>query len=119
MKKSNISNQSKAEALNVKRTRAQWRVLIDEWKSSGLSQSAFCDRRKLNYHNFVYHRKHYLQALNHRDRIVPMRVVSKKPSNPEMPFPFLLKLTSGATLSIPSFYDPEALKQLLAALKVC
>jgi hypothetical protein len=35
----------------------QWRQHIEDWRSSGINQQAFCRDRNLSYHQFHYWRK--------------------------------------------------------------
>lgn len=38
----------------MKHTSEQMQVVINEWRTSGLTKKAFCSQRKITYHTFHY-----------------------------------------------------------------
>lgn len=62
--------------------RQQMFELIEEWKQSGLSQKAFCERHSIRFHKFYYWYKCYRRPHetidNHSERFVKLKV--EKPS---------------------------------------
>lgn len=50
--------------------REHWESVLAEWESSGLSQKAFCEARKIVYPTFAYWRRH----LSRQDAGVPVPV---------------------------------------------
>ena len=78
-----------------------------KWKSSGLTQAAFCKKHKLTKATFKYWRDKHLKAEKERFvEILPARTVE----------PFEVKLASGALIRVPAVFDGRALRNLVEAL---
>jgi len=58
--------------------KTQMFALIDQWKSSGMSQKAFCENKEVRYHVFHYWYKRYraLQAgkINETSAFIPLHI---------------------------------------------
>ena len=52
--------QSRSEELDKKRS--FWRQHIEDWRSSGLTQIAYCRQHELKPHQFVYWKKRFVQT---------------------------------------------------------
>lgn len=91
-----------------------WAKLLADFKVSGLTQRAFCEREGLKFDTFKYH--HYRQrkqAKSTSEKLLPVRTMA-------LPLPstaFVLRLPTGVELKVPVQFDPESLKSLLSLLK--
>lgn len=97
-----------------------WKCLVAEWKSSGLTRRKFCQQKQLDYHQFLYQRTKYGEK---SQSLLPSWLsveAGKKKSLPissgigqALPGYFILKMPEGGQLSIPAQADINTLKVLL------
>jgi hypothetical protein len=104
-----------------------WRRLIDRWRASGQPKSAFCEREGVSDAAMHW----WMRQLERRDgrgrskasapaprkpakpKFVPLRVVTSSSSGTQ---PFEL-VVAGKVVRVPQGFDPETLRQLIAALE--
>ena len=77
---------------NDSEVRQQMFELIEQWKQSGLSQNAFCERQSIRFHKFYYwykcYRKQYDMADNNSVDFVKLKVEEPRAaSSVEIHFP--------------------------------
>ena len=77
-----------------RRSAAQWQRLISQQAASGLSASAFCDRRDLSYASFIQWRRR-LQSSEPPADTEPTAVADRSLAVPSMPF---IELTAPSKL---------------------
>ena len=71
-----------------------WRRHIEDWRSSGLTQQAFCRNRDLSYHQFHYWRRKITQ---------PSTPLSTRPSPALVPVTYQPdSLSRGLSLQLPN-----------------
>jgi hypothetical protein len=96
-----------------------WRLLIEEQATSGLSQRAFCQNRNLVLWQFTYYhqqlRKNRLKAIVNKPMVVPVQVLKEPPISMKE---IKVTLPNGLQLSLPCA-DVVNLKQWLGVLKTC
>jgi hypothetical protein len=99
----------------------RWRTLIADWRSSGLSVTAFCRSQAINKSGF--HR--WRNILDQMDRSSPSPPASPEPTTPATTFVPLrvipdavveVILPSGVQLRVPLSADARQLARLVAAL---
>jgi hypothetical protein len=116
---------------NTPAARAQretyWRRLIDRWRASGQPKSTFSAREGVSDASLHW----WLREIARRDgrgrprvaapapkkpdrpKFVPLRVVASPAQDPR---PFEL-VVAGKIIRVPSGFDPDALRRLIAALE--
>ena len=97
------------------RKEQEWRRWIGEWRASGLSVRAFCERRGLATHRFYYWRRVLERRPVEKAAFVPVQVVAD-------PFPALtsaleLVLVNGRIVRVAPGFDAATLRQLLTVLE--
>ncbi|MCP4607538.1 MAG: hypothetical protein GY845_02320 [Planctomycetes bacterium] len=106
---------SKAELLKQKR--AYWKQHIESWRSSGMTQSAYCRHHELKSHQFVYWKKRFVQT-DSGITFVPVKI-RRSSSSPSDINPSSIGLVMGGDLKIevmPDF-DPRFLRRLITTLR--
>ena len=111
-----LSNDSLSES-----KRLNWELLVEEWKSSGLTQKQFCDQKQVDYCQFRYQRTRFgdkrKSSLPNWLNVQPgeKKSLPISPAAPTQPLPgyFVLKTPQGSQLSIPAGADANTLKILL------
>ena len=122
---------------------AQWAVLIDEWKASGLNLTEFCQRRGLSrgtMQGWVY-KPTLKRAIENARRgasltaaktsqkdassvpspaFLPVRLVEATAPTPEAKSHAAIEvvLTGGRRILVGPGFDPQTLRQVVAALEV-
>jgi transposase-like protein len=104
----------------VRRSAAYWARAVRRWQRSGLSVAAFCQQEGLPASSFRYWQHKVSSEGAERDpgeaTMVPVEVVtSVSPAMDRSVFEVLLR--SGDVLRVPSGFDPEALRVLVAVLE--
>ncbi len=99
----------------------RWRTIIDDWRSSGLSVTAFCRSRQVNKSGF--HRwRSILDQLDHGSAVPPRPVAEPKPAPVFVPVRVIpdavveVILPSGLQLRVPLSADAQQLARLVLAL---
>jgi hypothetical protein len=118
----------------TRRGAAGWAALIDEWRDSGLSLPAFCERRGLNrgtMQGWVYKRGHRLaveQARREahagrapgeqtpRTTFLPVRLAEPAPIEAAGPGVEVV-LGLGRRIVVAPGFDPETLRRVVAVLE--
>ena len=96
------------------RKEQQWRRWIGEWRASGLSVRAFCDRRGLATPSFYSWRRVLQQRAAEQAAFVPVQVVADAPPAPASALE--LVLADGRVVRVAPGFDAASLRRLLAAL---
>jgi transposase len=104
------------------RKELHWQHLIDQWRRSGLSVRAFCDRNGLAVPSFYAWRRRLQQGdplahVSQPSDAVTFLPVHFQPEPTGHRPPLELVLASGRCLRIPPGFDPTTLRALLAALE--
>jgi hypothetical protein len=93
----------------------QWRQWITEWRASGLSVRAFCDRRGLATPSFYHWRRVLEQRATEKAAFVPVQVVAE--AVPALATALEVVLTDGRMVRVAPGFDAATLRQLLAVLE--
>lgn len=97
------------------RKEQQWRLWIGEWRASGLSVRAFCDRRGLAIPTFYAWRRTLERRAAQKAAFVPVQVVTDAAPAPASALEVVL--TDGRTVRVTPGFDAATLQQLLAVLE--
>jgi hypothetical protein len=98
-----------------KQKERQWRHWIAEWRASGLSVRAFCDRRGLATPSFYHWRRVLERRAAEKVAFVPVQVVAE--AVPALATALEVVLTDGRTVRVAPGFDAATLRQLLAVLE--
>src|SRR5262245_11341614 len=93
----------------------QWRRWISQWRASGLSVRAFCDRHGLATPSFYHWRRVLQRRAVERSAFVPVQVVAD--AVPTQASALEVVLMDGRTVRIAPGFDAATLRQLLAVLE--
>jgi hypothetical protein len=93
----------------------QWRQWIGQWRTSGLSVRAFCDRRRLSQPLFYRWRRVLERRAADSAAFLPVHLVSTDLGTPAAALE--LVLSGGRTLRVAPGFDAATLRQLLAVLE--
>jgi hypothetical protein len=114
---------------------AQWSRIIQDWQASRLTQAEFCRGRGLSLKSFRYWRyKPYRSNVFERldkatdglgrsltvasaPRFVPVTLAVPAPETPTAPRPIEILLAGGQRVAVAQGFDPETLRQVVAALE--
>jgi hypothetical protein len=96
------------------RPREEWEALVREWRAGGLTQREFAKRKGIAPTTLSWWScKVGGTARGRAPAFVPVRVVG----GAEVGGSFRLDLGEGRTLHVPSSFDEEALRRVLAVLE--
>ncbi len=93
----------------------QWRHWIAEWRASGLSVRAFCDRRGLAIPSFYHWRRVLQRRAAEKTAFVPVQVMAE--AVPALAPALEVVLTDGRMVRVAPGFDAATLRQLLAVLE--
>jgi hypothetical protein len=108
--------QSRSEELDKKRS--FWRQHIEDWRSSGLTQIAYCRQHELRSHQFTYWKKRFVQT-GTGITFVPLKIRSTVQTAFGQGSLSMLRLTVGRDFQIeigPDF-DSHLLRRLITTLR--
>ena len=111
-----MSGQSRSEELEQKR--GFWRQHIEVWRSSGLTQIAYCRQHELRPHQFTYWKKRFIQT-DTGITFVPLKIRRCVQPASGMCSSSALRLNVGRDLQIeigPDF-DSHLLRRLISTLR--
>ncbi len=107
--------QSKAEQLEQKRI--YWKQQIENWQSSGVTQSAFCQKHDLKPHQFTYWKKRFVQAET-GIRFVPIKFRHPASLSSGVSSTSLrLIVGNDLQIEIQHNFDPQLLRKIIAAIR--
>lgn len=93
---------------------ALWKMYIEDWKASKLSQERFCQVNGLSIHTFKYWR---CKLKSKKTGMPPVKIVQIHPDpQPTITNSFLLRYGKWE-LGVPPHFDESALIRLLSALE--
>jgi transposase len=97
------------------RKEQQWRCWIGEWRASGLSVRAFCERRGLATPTFYAWRRTLERRAAQKAAFVPVQVLAD--ALPAQTSALEVVLAEGRTVRVAPGFDAATLRQLLAVLE--
>ena len=106
---------SRAEQLKQKR--AFWKQQLESWRSSGMTQKAYCRQHELKEHQFVYWKKRFVQT-DAGITFVPLKIRPSMPTPSAMHSSVLRLFVKGdLQIEIGPDFDPQLLRRLITALR--
>ena len=97
-------------------SKISWNDIIEQWKTSGMSQVAFCNAHDINYNQFIHQRSKISSAAQRKNKLLPVNVLPNT-STGSTGSNFILHYPNGIKLTIPVNAHPEAIKTLLLCLE--
>lgn len=111
-----MSEQTSRQEL-LKQKRSCWKKHLENWRSSGMTQTAYCRQHDLKDHQFTYWKK----RLVHTDSAVtfaPVKIRRTLSSSPAMnPSTLRLNLARDLQIEIRPGFDPQHLRLLITTLR--
>lgn len=93
-------------------TTMDWSSIIQQWKSSGLTQTAYCKANNINYNQFVYQISKLSARTKSHSKLLPIQITQPHQFGGVQSC-FILDYPNGLKLHIPLNAHPEAIKVLL------
>ena len=105
----------------VRQREERWRGILNEQEASGLSPAAFCLRESISQSVYYWWKKTIRERdeksrkdKSHSLALVPVRVTAAHTAGPTT---FDVVLSNERVLRVPTGFDPESLKRLIALLE--
>ena len=106
---------SRAEQLEQKRI--YWKQQIEQWQQSGLTQAEYCRRNNLKHHQLVYWKKRYLKTETDVSfAAVKLEDLLDTPA-PTAPASLTVVIDNQLKVEVTDGFNPQLLRQLIAALR--
>jgi hypothetical protein len=106
---------SRQELLEQKRS--CWKQHIEGWRSSGMTQTAYCQQHELSGHQFTYWKKRFVQTET-GIRFVPIKIRRSLPLPGAMESsPLRVTVNGDLQIEIGHDFDPQLLRRLIATLR--
>ena len=111
-----MEQRSRSEQLKQKRS--FWKQHLERWRSSNVTQKAFCLENGLKAHQFTYWKKRFVEIESGGIQFVPVRLSRFKESAPaSRASNLVLIIDRGFRVEIGPDFDPVLLRRLVAALR--
>ena len=104
------------QSASIAAAQIDWVNIIEQWKSSGLSQSAYCKANNINYNQFVYQNAKLSGRANVKSTLLPIKITQSDQATAAQAN-FTLHYPTGLKLTIPMNAHPDAIKMLLNCLE--
>jgi hypothetical protein len=103
----------------LEQKRQYWKTRITNWQSSRLSQTEYCRRHELTFHQFVYWRRKFApKAATPISLIqVPTAAVARAAGFGSMPPALRVALAPDLCIEVSPGFDPPTLQQVVTALR--
>ena len=103
----------------IEQTRQYWKTRITNWQASRMSQTEYCRRHELTFHQFVYWRRKFApKAANPIPLIqVPTAAVARAAGLGSMPPVLRVALAPDFCIEVSPGFDPPTLQQVVTALR--
>lgn len=108
-------HQLNQDASEATATQMNWVHVINQWKSSGMSQTDYCNANNINYNKFIYQISK-LSARNKTQKLLPVKIGRSEFTTP-LQNNFVIHYPNGLKLHIPINAHPEAIKSILNCME--
>ena len=93
-----------------------WVDIITRWKTSGVSQMAYCKANNISFNQFNYQQSKLSAHAKAKPKLLPVNIMPN-PQVGSTPNNFILYYPNGMKLHIPVNAHPEAIKAILNCLE--
>ncbi len=97
-------------------TKIDWVDIIKRWRTSGLSQMAYCKANNILFNQFNYQHSKLSAQAKTKPKLLPVNIMPNTQAG-VTPNNFILHYPNGMKLHIPVNAHPEAIKALLSCLE--
>ena len=100
-----------------RRTDKEWREIITDWSSSGLSMRSYCRGKNISYWSFRENKRKQESAgppVSIENSLV--RISPQRPSAQQVSSPITVVLTDKIKLEISDSFNPNTLREVIDAL---
>ncbi len=99
--------------------RHYWKAHISSWQASRVSQTAYCRRHELRFHQFVYWRRKFTPKPSASLSLVQVSVaaVARASGSAPQPAPLRVALAPDVCIEVCPGFDPPTLQQVVTALR--
>ncbi len=104
---------------DLEQKRQYWRTHITSWQASRLSQTEYCRRHELKFHQFVYYRRKFTPkpALPISLVQVPVAAVSRASGYAPQPAALRVAVAPDVCIEVCPGFDSPTLQQVVTALR--
>ena len=108
---------TRQQELDLKRQ--YWKTRITNWQASRMSQSEYCRRHELTFHQFVYWRRKLAPKVANPIPLiqVPTATVARAAGLGSMPPALRVALAPDLCIEVSPGFDPSTLQQVVTALR--
>lgn len=106
-----------SRAVRLEQTRTCWKRHIDTWRSSGITQTAYCQQHELKTHQFTYWKKRFART-DSCVTFVPVKIRGSFPPGSDTSSGSLrLIMDKDLAIEIRPDFDPGLLRRLIATIR--
>ena len=104
---------------SIEQKRQYWKTHITNWQASRLSQTEYCRRHELKFHQFVYWRRKFVPKAAVPISLVqvPVAVVARATGYGLRPTALRVALAPDLCIEVCPGFDPPTLKQVVTVLR--
>jgi hypothetical protein len=114
-----MSQEGSTRQQELAQKRRDWNVHITGWQTSRLSQTEYCRRHELKFHQFVYWRRKFAPKPNPPLSLVqvPVATVARASCYFSQPATLRVSLAPDVCIEVCPGFDPATLQQVVTALR--
>jgi hypothetical protein len=114
-----MSQEDSIRQHELEQKRRFWKTHIASWRASRVSQSEYCRRHELKFHQFVYWRRKFVPkpAVPISLVQVPVAAVARATSYYLQPAALRVTLAAELCIEVSPGFDPPTLQQVVTALR--
>jgi hypothetical protein len=103
----------------LEQKRRDWNAHVTGWQTSGLSQTEYCRRHELQFHQFVYWRRKFTPKRSVPISLVqvPVAAVARATGYFSQSAALRVALAPDVCIEVSPGFDPPTLQQVVAALR--
>ena len=103
----------------LEQKRQYWKTRIANWQASRLSQTEYCRRHELKFHQFVYWRRKFTPKPSVPISLVqvPVAAVARATSYSSQSAALRVALAPDVCIEVSPGFDPPTLRQVVTALR--
>jgi len=106
-----------SRAVRLEQTRTCWKQHIETWRSSGMTQRAYCLQHELKAHQFTYWKKRFARA-NSCVTFVPVSIQGPfRAASDTNSASLRLIMAKDLAIEIRPDFDPGLLRRLIATIR--
>ena len=114
-----MAQEDSARQQELDQKRHYWNTHITDWQANRLSQTEYCRRHELKFHQFVYWRRKFApkRAMPISLVQVPEPVVARAAGWGSRPSALRVALAADLCIEVSPGFDPPTLQQVVTALR--